>query len=399
MDTGFAAALDEYSVADDSASIAAAFAYAERLSALAHLALAGLSDDDVFAADGAVSVSGWLRATVGMTPAAASAAMGKARLASLAPVLAAAWSSGALRGGQVDIIRANVRRAAEPLFAEHDAGLTPTLIGLSTPETAMVMRAWAAHANALVDTPVLEERDGVLHHNRLPDGTWRTDANLGAEAGAIIADALALACDRPDVPGDDARTLGQRHAEALIDICHTFVAHHATPTTGRRHHVHLNLTMSLDDWETGRRGAQLPGGAILGRTATERLICDGAIRRVVLNQMSELIDVGRAERLATAAQWAALTVRDGGCRHPGCDRPSSMCDAHHVIAFEDYGRTDLLNMVLKCRRHHMLSHRAGWSERLDADGTYHVTDPTGRTTTSHPPHHLTTLLDDLFAFT
>jgi hypothetical protein len=78
-------------------------------------------------------------------------------------------------------------------------------------------------------------------------------------------------------------------------------------------------------------------------------------------------------------------LRDGGCRHPGCDRPEAWCDAHHVIPFGRGGTTCLANLVLSCRRHHTLAHQPGWSHRLEPDGTLHVTNPMGATHTSHPP--------------
>jgi len=48
------------------------------------------------------------------------------------------------------------------------------------------------------------------------------------------------------------------------------------------------------------------------------------------------------------AQRKALIVRDGGCIFPGCDRPASWCDAHHIIHWLDSGPTDLWNLCLLC---------------------------------------------------
>jgi hypothetical protein len=42
------------------------------------------------------------------------------------------------------------------------------------------------------------------------------------------------------------------------------------------------------------------------------------------------LEVGRTSRVVTAAQRAALLVRDGGCAFPGCDRPPAWCEAHHL---------------------------------------------------------------------
>jgi hypothetical protein len=59
----------------------------------------------------------------------------------------------------------------------------------------------------------------------------------------------------------------------------------------------------------------------------------------------------------TAALWRALVVRDGGCTHPGCDRPPGWCEAHHIEHWADGGTTTLDNLRLYCDRHHHDAHR------------------------------------------
>ena len=65
--------------------------------------------------------------------------------------------------------------------------------------------------------------------------------------------------------------------------------------------------------------------------------------------------------------------------------PPEWCDAHHVWPWEEGGPTSLDNLVLKCRRHHTLGHKPGWSDKLLPDGTYEVTDPNGRVWQTRPP--------------
>ena len=84
---------------------------------------------------------------------------------------------------------------------------------------------------------------------------------------------------------------------------------------------------------------------------------------MVLGSAFQPLDVGRAQRLVTPTIRRALIVRDGGCRFPGCDRPATWCDAHHLKHWADGGDTSLPNMILLCRRHHVLVHEAGWTIR------------------------------------
>jgi hypothetical protein len=88
------------------------------------------------------------------------------------------------------------------------------------------------------------------------------------------------------------------------------------------------------------------------------------------------LEVGRASRVVSAAQRAALVVRDGGCAVAGCARPAGWCEAHHLRHWLHGGPTDLANLALLCRAHHRAVHEGGW--RL-------VRDPDGRLTAS-PPH-------------
>jgi hypothetical protein len=77
--------------------------------------------------------------------------------------------------------------------------------------------------------------------------------------------------------------------------------------------------------------------------------------------------LGRSRRLATPAQIAALTVRDGErCRFPGCTHTRYL-HAHHVRHWLHGGRTDIDNLVLICSFHHQLIHDHGYRIRWASD--------------------------------
>ena len=99
-----------------------------------------------------------------------------------------------------------------------------------------------------------------------------------------------------------------------------------------------------------------------------RIACDASIRRIVMAGRSEPLDVGRRTPVVPPGTRRAVIVRDGHCRFPGCDRPHTWCDAHHVAHWANGGPTSVANLLLMCRRHHLMVHaRAGFRLNL-ADG-------------------------------
>jgi hypothetical protein len=99
---------------------------------------------------------------------------------------------------------------------------------------------------------------------------------------------------------------------------------------------------------------------------------------------SIILDYGQGTYTAPPGLWNATVLRDQHCRFPGCNRPASWCQAHHVDPFPN-GPTALQNMTLLCGLHHRTIHKPGWHLQLEPDGTLHLTDPKGRTHTTRPP--------------
>ncbi len=107
-----------------------------------------------------------------------------------------------------------------------------------------------------------------------------------------------------------------------------------------------------------------PGEPICAETA-RRLACDAGIIPVLLGSRSQPLDIGRLTRVVPAALRRAVELRDRTCRFPGCDRPPSWCDCHHLQHWAHGGATCLTNLILLCRFHHSLVHEYGWQLHLD----------------------------------
>ncbi|HUQ38829.1 MAG TPA: DUF222 domain-containing protein, partial [Acidimicrobiales bacterium] len=303
------------------------------------------------------------------------------------PVTAVAWRSGELSGAQVQAIVANVPRRHRELFASHEAEIIPTLVGLSVHETTVAMNLWRERADALDGGPEPKERPDSAHLSQLPDGTWRLDANLSTEAGAL-ADAAIKAATSPDAE-DERRTATERRADSLADIFRWYLRHRAAPPA-TRNRPNVNVVVDLEALALGLPG-DIVGGGSLDAASIKRLLCDTGIHRVVTDGRSTILDYGRQTRTISEPLWNALVLRDRHCRWPGgCDRKPDWCEAHHVVPWTEGGETNLWNLVLDCTRHHHIVHLPGWHSKLLPDGTFVVTDPQGRVKRSRPPGVLPT---------
>jgi hypothetical protein len=202
------------------------------------------------------------------------------------------------------------------------------------------------HAVAEPPTPDEDHEKRALHVSRTWEGMVRIDGWLDAEAGEILLRALDSVM-APPAPGD-IRSASQRRADALVDL-----------VSGRaRSRVPEIVVHVGDDRMVGK--AESSDGFVIDDARLSRLVCDCTLHRVVFGTDRQPIDVGRRHRLVTGSQRRALAARDRGCRFPGCDRPANWTDAHHIVHWIGGGRTDLHNLILLCRHHHVLVHDGGW---------------------------------------
>lgn len=331
-------------------------------------------------ADGATSMTAWLRTHARQTGATASGFVAQARRLRSLPVTEAAALDGRLSADQVKTILGAVTTRTEPLYRDAEATLVPVLVGLSIADTTIVAGEWAKRAEALVEDAEPVEPAGA-HLSELPDGTWQLDAHLSDEGGALVKRAIEAAISR-DAPGEPTRTLAQRRGDALVDVVRWFLDHRDDPPSNR-HRPHLDVVQAFDAW-AGGGPAMLSAVSPLGAAAAARLACDCAIHRVLARGTSTILDYGTTTRLVPVALFRVLVLRDRHCRFPGCDRPPDWCEAHHIIPVTQRGPTRQENLALFCSRHHHLLHRLGWRCSMTPDAVVTITTPDGRTLVSRP---------------
>jgi len=158
---------------------------------------------------------------------------------------------------------------------------------------------------------------------------------------------------------DDVRTQERRLADALVEMA-----------SGGEVKASIQVTATVETLAAlaGAPCADIQRALPISSQAVEKLACDCAITRVLLDSESVVIDVGRAKRVPSSPVRRALEARDGGCRWPHCERPPKWSAAHHLVHWTRGGATDLDNLILQCHRHHSLVHEGGWQLVRADDG-------------------------------
>jgi hypothetical protein len=286
------------------------------------------------------------------------------------------------------------------------------------------LRRAVAHLRLVAD-PDTADRDTERRYGQR--GVWLAatwegmvalNGLLDPEAGQTLLAALEPLA-RPTNATDD-RSGSQRRADALAELARRSLEAGQLPQTGGVR-PQLLVTVDLDSLlSPGGLGGETGGPVALDPETCRRLACDGAVTRVLVSRHptnhydgsiptgqhdprhepggddrlaarlqaaatrlppalggapTQPLEVGRTSRVVSAAQRAALVVRDGGCVVAGCDRPPAWCEAHHLRHWLHGGPTDLANLALVCRAHHRAVHEGGWRLARDPDGRLTATPP------------------------
>ncbi|MGO1974178.1 MAG: DUF222 domain-containing protein, partial [Propionibacteriaceae bacterium] len=113
-------------------------------------------------------------------------------------------------------------------------------------------------------------------------------------------------------PFAEAPTMEQRQADAFVAMLDELLARGTAPTSGGDR-PSVSLILPYGDLVDGIHGATLTNsGENISPKTVRRLACDADVIPVVLGKDSEVLDVGRTQRLVTSGIRKALVVRDRG---------------------------------------------------------------------------------------
>ncbi len=175
----------------------------------------------------------------------------------------------------------------------------------------------------------------------------------------------------------DARSYAERSADALEQVLQRGMDTTHLPTQARRRPhavVHLQWETLLGLPDSGR-GLLARFGLIPASTAA-RIGCDALIR-LIIKHGNQVLNVGRARRLVSDRQHAALAALHPTCVVPGCAVPFGDCDIHHLWWWSLGGPTDLALQVPLCKSDHIRIHEREYTISRD-DGALVFRDRRGR---------------------
>jgi hypothetical protein len=315
----------------------------------------------------------------------------------LAPV-GAAISSGAVSIVAAEVIGAGLgspnsavgvnalRSAAELLVAEATAGVDPDRLRVRARELRDELD--------IAGVPLREDERRAtrrLVHFERPTGGGRAIWDMDPETYASFREFYDRAVS-PKIRGArfisttqseiarqierDGRTIGQLASDTLLQLLCQGMDADTSFMLGTGAPV-IRITVAEKALETGVGLGLVDGQSDpVSLRSVDRLLCSADTIQLGFGTDGTVLHIGREHRLFSRRQREALAVKFGGCAHPGCDRPPSFCEAHHIRHWmRDRGRTEISNGILLCKHHHLKYHNEGWEIERDRAGSYWLIPP------------------------
>jgi len=326
-----------------------------------------------YKADGALSLVAWLRWKCKLSAGAAAERVEVARQLEKLPKTEAAFASGTLGYQHVAVMARAAEHVGAAAVRKEEAGLLHAAQTLDPGQFTGVAKNFEHRvdaAGALAEANHAYQRR-YFHIGEPVDGLVRLDGLLDAERGATLRTALQ-AFMKP--VKDDARSYGQRSADALVELGRQGGSGSKRDGAGPRPQLIIRASLDTLAGTPGAPAGELEGGGTVPAETVQRHACDSAIIRIT-GQGELDHELNHASRTISASTRRALESRDQHCVFPGCSRPTIWCDGHHLVWWIKGGATALPNLALLCRPHHRMVHEEGWRLVRHKDGRFTTIRP------------------------
>jgi len=336
-----------------------------------------------------------LRAEAGVTGREAAALTRIGEITTTPGALGAALRDGRLTPAAADAIQAGLGAADTPVSSElHDQAVERLCVEAHHLDPDRLQKRAREVRDELDEAGIVDRERAMraarsLRLVRQPDGMTRIVWLLDPESAAIVTQLYDRATsprrggprfveagsrERARALLEDERSTEQLASDAFTELLRTSSSVDASMLVGGDEPA-VRVLVSVADLTAGTGHGVFESGTAVGAETVARLACGGS-ESIVLADDGRVLALGRAQRFFTRRQRRVLAVRDGGCLWPGCERPPSWTEAHHIRRWVDGGRTDVDDGVLLCRHHHLRVHDEGW-RIVRLGGRYRLEAPPG----------------------
>lgn len=214
----------------------------------------------------------------------------------------------------------------------------------------------AGAESSLFEPPVAEAETGADAEDDA------AAVNGEAAAGSAEAAAGSAEAEESERAGRDRRGRGRRQHDAVKMVFRQMLAsgqmgrHRGLPVTAV-------VSMSWKDLEAGTGHAVTATGSLVKMRDAIRMASHAHHYLVLFDEQERPLQLRRTKRIASEDQRIVLIAADRGCSFPGCTRPATWSQVHHVREWADGGNTDIEDLTFGCDQHHRLvgSGEHGWA--------------------------------------
>ncbi|TCO52389.1 HNH endonuclease signature motif containing protein [Actinocrispum wychmicini] len=284
------------------------------------------------------------------------------------PQTAEALARGEVDSEHVDAIRTTLADLPH-LDAEQRATAEQVMLTRAAEDDPKALLRFGTRVRDIVDPdgppppeeePIRPER--MLRRHTRRDGSMEFKGHLDLESAQLFEN-LLKPFEKPHPEGNDTRGYAERAGDAFADVLRMAANCPDLPThNGAR--TEVAVTISFEQLQQSLDDVLLSSDPRMTAREARRLACDAHILPAVLDGDSKPLDVAVPAYAAPAHIRRGLYLRDKGCAFPGCERPGSVCDAHHVAHWAQGGPTTMDNMALLCPQHHRLVHNSDWAVKM-----------------------------------
>ncbi|MFJ2534557.1 DUF222 domain-containing protein [Microbacterium maritypicum] len=214
-------------------------------------------------------------------------------------------------------------RARGIILGRAKDGVIPIRGGLLPEVAGQLQRIFDAYLNPRVDGP---SAPGVV----VFQPSVLVDHDEAASTGAVGGTGDDVLPSDDPARMVDTRSRAQKQHDTLAAVLGIAARHDEMPRLGGAAPT-LVVTVTADDYIAGRGRAQVDGidVPVSVRTAAHTA-CAGGVQRVLFDPAGRIIGIDTSDRIFSAHQRRAITLRDRECLIPSCHVPATWCEIHHV---------------------------------------------------------------------